>query len=128
MEKIAQYKSRFQSFDFSVNVFSKTNGLVFDIIGPNEHIGGVGVGIPYKKKDGYKTANSHSIAIPFHRDAELAGKLARIVAKYTETNVIVILGIHIPKLSVEMLKELSEFLENWFTEIGQAVIKISSSN
>ena len=128
MKKISHFDSSFQSFSFSVNVYSKNNGLIIDLIGPQEHLGGVGVGIPYMKDDGYTTANSHTIAIPRHRDAELAGKLARIVAKYTEKFTIVILGIHIPNLSKDMLKDLTEFLENWFMEIGLEITKVSFSD
>ena len=64
--------------------------------------------------------------MPSHRDAELAGKLAQIVAKHTEMNIIVIMGIHIPNITKLLLKELYEFFETWFTEIGVKLAKISS--
>ena len=126
MEKIAQYNSQFATYTMSAIVYSKKNGLIIDVVAPNEHLGGIGVGIPYRKKNGKITANSHAISIPAHRDAELAGKLAQIVAKHTEMNIIVIMGIHIPNLTHLLLKELYEFFETWFTEIGIKLAKISS--
>jgi hypothetical protein len=126
MEKIAQYKSQFTSYIISAIVYSKKNGLIIDVVAPNEHMGGIGVGIPYIRKNGENSANSHAISIPTHRDAELASKLAQIVAKHTELNIIVVLGIHIPNITSLLLKELQEFFENWFTEIGIDLAKVSS--
>ena len=79
-----------------------------------------------KNQNGKKTANSHAISIPAHRDAELASRLAQIVAKHTEMNIVVILGIHIPNITATLLKELNEFFETWFTEIGVKLVKVSS--
>ncbi len=126
MEKIAHYNSQFATYTISAIVYSKNNGLIIDVVAPNEHLGGIGVGIPYYRKNGKKTANSHAISIPKHRDAELASRLAQIVAKHTEMNIIVILGIHIPNITNALLKELYEFFETWFTEIGIKLAKISS--
>ncbi|MCK4847739.1 MAG: hypothetical protein KAT16_01805 [Candidatus Heimdallarchaeota archaeon] len=126
MEKIATYKSQFSTYTISANVYSKNNGLIIDVVAPNEHLGGIGVGIPYCRKNGKKTANSHAISIPEHRDAELASKLAQIVAKHTEMNIIVILGIHIPNITNTLLKELYEFFETWFTKISIKLAKLSS--
>lgn len=126
MKEIAQFKSQFSSYTISAIVYSKNNGLIIDVVNPNEHLGGIGVGIPYLRKDGKKTANSHAISIPAHRDAELACKLAQIVAKHTEMNIVVILGIHIPNVTATFLKELNEFFETWFNEIGAKLAKVSS--
>ena len=126
MEKIAHFKSHFGTFDISAAVYSKNTGLIIDIVTPNEHLGGIGIGIPYRNKNRKNTANSHAISIPEHRDAELASKLAQIIAKHTELHTIVILGIHISNISNLLLKELQEFFENWFTEIGIKLAKISS--
>jgi len=126
MEKIAHFKSQFTTHTVSAIVYSKNNGLIIDVVAPNEHLGGIGVGIPYCRKNGKITANSHAISIPKHRDAELASKLAQIIAKYTQMNIIVILGINIPDITNLMLKELNEFFETWFTEIAIKMAKISS--
>ena len=126
MEKIAQFNSQFATYTMFAIVYSKKNGLIIDVVAPNEHLGGIGVGIPYCRKNGKKTANSHAISIPAHRDAELASKLAQIVAKHTEMNIIVILGIHIPNITNLLLKELYEFFETWFTEISIKLAKFSS--
>jgi len=128
MEKIAHYNSQFADHTMSAIVYSKNNGLIIDVVAPNEHLGGIGVGIPYCRINGKKTANSHAISIPMHRDAELAGKLAQIVAKHTEMNIIVILGVHIPNITNSLLKELCEFFETWFNQIGIKLAKISSLN
>ena len=126
MKEIAQFESQFSSYTISAIVYSKNNGLIIDVVSPNEHLGGIGVGIPYCRKNGRKTANSHAISIPAHRDAELASRLAQIVAKHTEMNIVVILGINIPNITATLLKELNEFFETWFTEIGVKLVKVSS--
>ena len=126
MKEIAQFESQFSSYTIAAIVYSKNNGLIIDVVSPNEHLGGIGVGIPYCRKNGRKTANSHAISIPAHRDAELASRLAQIVAKHTEMNIVVILGIHIPNITATLLKELNEFFETWFTEIGLKLVKVSS--
>ena len=126
MEKIAHFKSQFMNYDISAIVYSKNNGLIIDIIAPNDHLGGIGVGVPYKNKNGKKTANSHAISIPKHRDAELASRLAQILAKQTQMNVVVILGIHIPDMTDSLLRDLDQFFKNWFTELALKLSKISS--
>ncbi|MHA1947694.1 MAG: prenylated flavin chaperone LpdD [Candidatus Hodarchaeales archaeon] len=126
MKEIAKFESQFSSYKISTIVYSKNNGLIIDVVTPNEHLGGIGVGIPYYRKNGKKTANSHAISIPAHRDAELASRLAQIVAKHTEMNIVVILGMHIPNITAAVLKELNEFFETWFTEIGLKLVKVSS--
>lgn len=126
MKEIAKFESQFSSYTISVIVYSKNNGLIIDIVTPNEHLGGIGVGIPYCRKNGKKTANSHAISFPRHRDSELAGRLAQIVAKHTEMNIVVILGIHFPNITAALLKELNEFFTTWFTEIGVKLVKVSS--
>jgi hypothetical protein len=126
MEFIARYESQFSSYVMSAIVYSKNNGLIIDVVTPDEHLGGIGVGIPYNRTNGENSANSHAISIPGHRDAELASKLAQIVAKHTELNIVVILGVHIPNITSSLLIELQEFFENWFTEIGIKLAKISS--
>ena len=125
MKEIAKYKSQFSSYTITTVVYSKNDGVVIDIITPNEHLGGIGVGIPYKRKNGNKTANSHAISMPAHRDAELASKLAQIIAKYTEMNTVVIMGIHLPDISTNVIEELIKFFETWFNEIGVKLAKIS---
>ena len=54
------------------------------------------------------------------------GGRAQIVAKHTEMNIVVILGINIPNITTNLLKELNQFFETWFTEIGAKLVKVSS--
>jgi len=126
MEKIAQFANTFDSYQLSVDVYSKYNGLIIDVISPNEHLGGIGVGIPYLRYNREKSANFHSISIPAHRDAELAGRLARIISKHIEVPTIVFLGIHIPHISHNQIQKLIVFFEEWFKEIGEELVKDSS--
>ena len=123
MKKLAQFESNFDSFQLFANVYSKQNCLIIDVVTPNEHLGGIGVGLPYLRANGAKSANFHCISIPAHRDAELAGKLARIIAKNTEVPVIVLLGIHIPNISKSQILKLSQFFEKWFAEISFKLAK-----
>ncbi len=128
MEKLAQFERSFASYDITTIIYSKKNGLVVDILTPNEHLGGVGVGIPYTRKNGAKSANFHCIAFPAHRDSELAGRLAQTMAKYTELPVIVLLGIHIPDITEAEITDLTEFFLGWFKEIGSNLNENFSSN
>ena len=128
MEKIAQFENVFDSFRIFVEIYSKSNGLIIDVITPNEHLGGIGVGLPYIRNNGEKSDNFHCVSIPTHRDAELAGKLAQIISKNTEVPVLVILGIHIPDITYNQIQKLSRFFEQWFTEISLKLAKNSSLN
>ncbi|MHA1976317.1 MAG: prenylated flavin chaperone LpdD [Candidatus Hodarchaeales archaeon] len=128
MEKIAQFKARFESYQITTVVYSKTDGLIVDVVTPNEHLGGIGVGMPYTRRNGVKSANFHCISLPAHRDAELAGNLAQIVAKNTEIPVIVLLGIHIPDITRIQIQRLTGFFEKWFMEISLKLTKNSFLN
>ena len=119
MEKIREFKTVFDTYNFQVNVYKKKNGFIFDIISPNDHLGGIGIGLPYTRSDGSKSSNFHSISIPTHRDAELAGRLAQIIAKILQKPVVVIFGIHITGITPNMIKRLFSFFEKWFRDIGQ---------
>ena len=83
VKKIAFFEREFSSQKISITVFYKKNGLIMDICGPNDHLGGIGIGIPYIRKNGDESANFHCISIPSHRDSELAGSFARIISKIT---------------------------------------------
>ena len=128
MDKITSYKSQFGKFDFIAEIYLKQDGLIIDIIAPNEHLGGIGIGIPYFRKNGTESANFHCISFPGHRDAELAGGLAQIVSKITRMKTIVILGIHISNISKSQITELTLFLKKWFSEIGINLLSLSSLN
>ena len=128
MDMIAKYETQFGKLNFITEVYLKNDGLIINIIAPNEHLGGIGIGIPYSRKDGSGSANFHCISFPGHRDAELAGGLAQILSKITRMKTIVILGVHIPNISKPEIKELILFLENWFSEIGTNLLDLSSLN
>lgn len=121
MRKITDFKANFDEYQFQVDVYTKKNGLIIEIISPNDHLGGIGIGIPYSRSDGSKSSNHHSISIPAHRDAELAGKLAQIVAKIIQKPVVVILGIHITKITSSQIRNLFSFFEKWFKEISETI-------
>ena len=128
MEKLAQFENSFESYQITAKVYSKNDGLIIDVITPNEHLGGIGVGIPYIRRNGMKSANFHCISIPAHRDAELAGNLAQIVAKSSELPVIVLLGIHIPHITKIQIQRLTNFFLEWFVDISLKLAKNSSLN
>ena len=121
MKKITEFDAIFSKYQFQAHVYSKKNGLVIEVISPNDHLGGIGIGIPYTRSDGSKSSNYHCISIPAHRDAELAGKLSQIVAKMIQKPVVVIVGIHIPDVTPSTIRDLFSFFEKWFKEIGQTI-------
>ena len=121
MKKITEFDAVFSTYQFKAHVYSKKNGLVIEVISPNDHLGGIGIGIPYTRSDGSKSSNYHCISIPGHRDAELAGKLSQIIAKMIQKPVVVIVGIHIPDVTPSTIRDLFSFFEKWFKEIGQTI-------
>ncbi len=118
MDKIASFNTEFSSIKFSASIFQKENGLIIDIVGPNEHLGGIGIGIPYSRKNNSLSANYSCFSFPSHRDGELAGKIAQIIAKLTRFPTVVLLGLHIPDLTRETLESLTRFFENWAKDLG----------
>lgn len=118
MKEIASFKTEYSSFEFRASIFQKDNGLVIDIIGPNEHLGGIGIGIPYSRKNNSLSANYTCFSLPSHRDGELAGKIARIIAKVTRLPTVVLLGVHFPNLTKERLESITNFFENWADDLG----------
>jgi hypothetical protein len=126
MQQITRFESQFEKLDFVVEIYSKQDGLIIDILSPNEHLGGLGVGVPYSRENGTASANFHCISFPGHRDAELAGELAQIISKITRMKTIVILGVHIPNISKSQIGKLSLFLKKWFFEIGTDLLSLSS--
>ncbi|MFX1536551.1 MAG: hypothetical protein ACFFDI_20230, partial [Promethearchaeota archaeon] len=99
MKKLDCYKTEFLSHPFIATAFLKENGLIIDIKGPNDHLGGVGVGVPYIRKNGEESANYHCISFPNHRDGELAGSIAQIISKITRYYTVVVFGAHFPNLT-----------------------------
>ena len=128
MDKLAQYRSQFGTINIVVTVYLKQNGLIIDVITPNEHLGGIGVGIPYSRTNGTTSANFHCLSFPGHRDAELAGNLAQIISKITKMKTVVILGIHIPDITKSQVKDINFFFKKWFNDIGTKLLKLSSLN
>lgn len=128
MKELARFKTEFSSHQFIATVFLKEKGLIIDICGPNDHLGGVGIGIPYTRKNGEESANYHCISFPAHRDGELAGSMAQIISKITRSHTVVTFGIHFPQLSKPQLKGVINFLERWSVSIGQQIVTEISSN
>ena len=128
MKEIACYEIELSSHKFLATAFLKNDGLILDISGPNDHLGGIGIGIPYIRKTGEETANYHCISLPAHRDGELAGKIAQIISKTTRFHTVVLLGTHFPRLTKAKLRELINFLEGWAVDIGRQIVTDISSN
>jgi hypothetical protein len=122
------FKTEYSSHQFIATAFFKDQGLVVDITGPDDHLGGVGIGVPYLRKNGEESANYHCISFPFHRDGELAGNIARNIAKITRYNTVVTLGIHFQNLTKQQLKGIILFLEEWALDLGYQIVTVISSN
>ncbi len=122
LKEITKFSTQYLSYQIVATVFFKEGGLIIDISGPADHLGGIGIGIPYMRKNGKKSANFHCISFPSHRDGELAGNIARIVAKITRFYTVVILGIHLPKITKIQLDALIHTLEEWTTEWSHQLI------
>jgi hypothetical protein len=122
LKEIAKFSTNYLSYQIFATVFSKDSGLIIDISGPNDHLGGIGIGIPYVRRNGEKSANSHCISFPSHRDGELAATLARMVAKISRRHTIMIIGIHIPEITRVQINEITQLLENWVANWAQQLI------
>jgi hypothetical protein len=114
--------TEYSSYQLKASVFIKKGGLIIDITGPNDHLGGVGIGIPYIRRNGDESANFHCISLPDHRDGELAGILAQAIAKITRHYTVVLLGIHFPELSKPQLDDLIHFFKEWAIYLGQQIL------
>jgi hypothetical protein len=128
MIELTQYRSQFEKIEIIVKVYLKQDGFIIDIIAPNEHLGGLGVGVPYTRTNGSQSANFHCLSFPGHRDAELAGILAQKIAKITKMKTIVILVLNIPNITKSQIDDLSQFFIKWFTRIGEELLNFSSLN
>ncbi|MFX0171558.1 MAG: hypothetical protein ACFE9L_06540 [Candidatus Hodarchaeota archaeon] len=122
MKELIVEITEYSSYQLIASVFTKKGGLIIDITGPNDHLGGVGVGIPYIRKNGDESANFHCISFPSHRDGELAGILARAIAKITCHHTVVLLGVHFPDLSKSQLDDLIRFFKEWAIYLGQQIL------
>ncbi|MFX0050631.1 MAG: hypothetical protein ACFFAJ_04780 [Candidatus Hodarchaeota archaeon] len=122
MKELIVEKTEYSSYQLIASVFMKKEGLIIDITGPNDHLGGVGIGIPYIRKNGDESANFHCISFPSHRDGELAGILAQAIAKITRHHTVVLLGIHFPELSKSQLDDLIHFFREWAIYLGQQTL------
>jgi hypothetical protein len=126
--ELAHYKTDYLSYSFTVTIFRKKYALIIDIAGPNDHLGGIGIGSPYQRKNGALSSNFSCFSFPSHRDGELAGILAQIIARITQCHTVVLMGIHFPEISKTKLNDLIKFLKNWVSEIGISLVnEISSS-
>ncbi|MFW9854004.1 MAG: hypothetical protein ACFFFG_03060 [Candidatus Thorarchaeota archaeon] len=127
MQELVKFHKEFSSYEFTTTVYTKgrfsaKQGLIINITSPNDHLGGLGIGVPYIRSNGNESANCSSFSFPSHRDGELAGKIAQIVAKYTRRYTLVILGMTLPQLSVSRLHDLTRFFEDWFRDICQKLV------
>jgi len=128
LKELACFKTEFSSHQFIATVFLKEKGLIIDITGPNDHLGGIGIGIPYIRRNGEKSANQHCISFPAHRDGELAGTIAQIISKITRAKTVVVVGMHFPEITDIQLKKLINFMKSWSADIGQQIVTEISSN
>ncbi|WP_455140264.1 prenylated flavin chaperone LpdD [Candidatus Hodarchaeum mangrovi] len=122
MKEIFRQSTKFKEYVFNLRVYLKGQDLIVNIEGPNDHLGGIGVGVPYLRITGEKSANYHIFSLPHHRDAEVAGILARTIAKITQRNIIVLFGIHLQSPTKEEIKEIIEFLELWVTRWSKEIL------
>ena len=128
MYELVRYKKDYLEHKFVTTVFRKNNALIIDITGPDDHLGGIGIGIPYQRKNNEFSANLSCFSFPSHRDGELAGILAQKIAKITQCHTIVFMGIHIPDISETQLKDVIQFLKDWISDIGNNLVKNIFSN
>ncbi|NHJ02019.1 MAG: hypothetical protein EAX86_07720 [Candidatus Heimdallarchaeota archaeon] len=128
MKKIATFESEYLRFKIKGIFYLKGDGLVVEIIGPNDHLGGIGVGFPYTRRNGDNSANCNSFSVPSHRDGELAGLIARLIAKNTRKNTIVLLGIHFPHISRSAINDFIKFIEDWISNISRQITPVLDSN
>ncbi|UCE12930.1 MAG: PilZ domain-containing protein [Candidatus Heimdallarchaeota archaeon] len=122
MKEIASFTTNYSSYQIEATVFFKETGIIIDITGPYNHLGGVGIGIPYLRKNGEESANFHCFSLPSHRDGELAGTIARKIAKTTRFPTLVILGVHFPNIQKHQLNEIIKFFEEWAENIGHRLV------
>ena len=80
------------------------------------------MGVPYIRHNGTESANFNCFSFPSHRDGELAGKIAQIVAKHTRRHTLVILGLTIPQLTLSKLLDLTRFFEEWARDFSQELV------
>jgi hypothetical protein len=128
LQEIAQFQTEYSSYQFFATVYSKgrlsaNQGLIIDLTSPNDHLGGIGMGVPYIRHSGTESANFNCFSFPSHRDGELAGKIAQIVAKYTRRPTLVILGLTIPQISLSQLHDMPRFFEAWATDFSQQLAR-----
>jgi hypothetical protein len=128
LRKLGRYETEFSSHQFICTVFLKENGLIIDIKGPNDHLGGIGIGMPYIRKNGEESANYNCFSFPVHRDGELAGRIAQIISKITRYYTVVLIGVHIPNISKANLKKLISVLEEWSADLGRKIVTEISLN
>ncbi|MFX0207974.1 MAG: hypothetical protein ACFFDT_18455 [Candidatus Hodarchaeota archaeon] len=122
MKELITFETEYSSYKLKASVFIKKEGLIIDITGPNDHLGGVGIGLPYLRGNGEESANFHCISFPSHRDGELAAIIARVIAKITRYHTVVLLGIHFPELSKSQLDEVIHFFKEWAIYLGQKTL------
>lgn len=123
MYELARYKKDYLSHTFITTVYRKNDSLIIDITGPNDHLGGIGIGIPYQRKNNEFSANLSCFSFPLHRDGELAGILAQKIAKITQCHTIVLMGINYPDISKTQLNDVIQFLKDWVSDISLNLVK-----
>ncbi len=128
MKELICFKTSYFSHQLIATVFFKKTGLIIDITGPNDHLGGIGIGVPYIRNNGEESANYHCLSLPHHRDGELAGRMSRSIAKITRYYTVVMLGIHFPEVSKNQLKDIIKFFEAWAVDIGRQLVTDTSLN
>ena len=95
------------------------DGLLIYLYNENIHVGAVAVG-EYDREEG--RASSSVITLRGHRDDEVAGKQARIIANHTRKVACVIAGIHLDGINQEEIAEILQNADNIVQELMQQAI------
>lgn len=103
-------------WDVNLRHFKMGDDLVLMLQGGEKpHIGAVALALPYKN-----TASASLIAVPNHKDGDLAKPLSEKVAKELKIKVILIVGIHIDDASH---KDLEKVINNSEIAIDEFIKK-----
>lgn len=116
MKQIYRVKGKFLNEEIEVIFSSKGIGLLVEIIGPNDHLGGAGLGTPYTRRNGKPSASSNSWSLYKHRDGDSAAELARIIAKITRIPTLVFMGLTFKDAKKEEIEDFRKFINEIVSE------------
>ncbi len=97
--------------------------IVVFVTGGDVHVGAVGLSVivPSKINPGENTTTSYMITVPAHKEEEIVVPLARQIARGTEKNCVVIVGIHLDDITAE---EMEDIVENCNTGAKKVIEKL----